>query len=78
MLGGSGKHREHILWLGLDAHCVPSLHLPLTPPLVFLTAGGSLLAAPFVAQSLLADSPGGSFTALLVGFALVAKCRCLP
>jgi hypothetical protein len=34
------------------------------------TAGASLLAAPFVAQSLLADSPGGSFTALLVGFAL--------
>ncbi|WIA21299.1 hypothetical protein OEZ85_000532 [Tetradesmus obliquus] len=36
----------------------------------WLTAGASLLAAPFVAQSLLADSPGGSFTALLVGFAL--------
>ncbi|KAF6255340.1 hypothetical protein COO60DRAFT_1627563 [Scenedesmus sp. NREL 46B-D3] len=36
----------------------------------WLTAGASLLAAPFVAQSLLADSPGGSFSALLVGFAL--------
>jgi hypothetical protein len=33
-------------------------------------AGASLLAAPFIAQSLLADSPGGSFSALLVGFAL--------
>lgn len=33
-------------------------------------AGASLLAAPFIAESLLADSPGGSFSALLVGFAL--------
>lgn len=33
-------------------------------------AGASLLAAPFIAQSLLADSPGGSFSALLAGFAL--------
>eukprot|EP00775_Hariotina_reticulata_P006751 gene6751-6971_t len=36
----------------------------------WLTAGASMLAAPFIAQSLLADSPGGSFSALLAGFAL--------
>lgn len=32
--------------------------------------GASLLAAPFIAQSLLAHTPAGSFTALLAGFAL--------
>jgi len=36
----------------------------------WLTAGASILAAPFIAQSLLSDSTQGSFLALLIGFAL--------
>jgi hypothetical protein len=47
--------------------CCPDdlAHRPATPH-----TGASLLAAPFIAQSLLADTPGGSFSALIVGFAL--------
>ena len=33
-------------------------------------AGASILAAPFIAQSLLSESTQGSFLALLIGFAL--------
>lgn len=36
----------------------------------WLTAGMSLASAPFIALSLLADSPQESFAYLLVGFAL--------
>lgn len=49
--------------LNIIAHCV-------TAAAVVAATGASLLAAPFIAQSLLADSPGGSFSALLAGFAL--------
>jgi hypothetical protein len=48
----------------------PAIHAYKAFVLHCAPAGASLLAAPFIAQSLLADSPGGSFSALLAGFAL--------